>query len=282
MNIDSSTTTRICDTCGQEKPVRSFWPAPMAPGGRTATCNTCRKIRQEREFAEALVRIHEYKEQLEQERQRRVEAKRQTLLAQGWIAMGRYGHMVSPLTAVANCLFGLPGRIYFQKPCTQYIYGLVDPRTGAYKYIGRTAQPKERLRHHISEAAWTWIEELRELGLSAEMQVLETITPRRIKSPYLAAYPQFAVAGMPKTAVSYQIHVNEREDRWILHGLQQGWDLSNNEARYPYLREIAQALPFSILTEPLDSLAWRPYLTMIARLEQQREELLHLRGTEQS
>jgi hypothetical protein len=239
-------------------------------------------MRQERESAEGLVRTHEYKEQLERKRQRQVEAERQVLLAQGWIAIGRYGHMVSPLTAVANYLFGLPGTIYVQKPCAQYIYSLVDPRTGAYRYIGRTAQPGERLRHHTYEAAWTWIQELRDLGLSAEIQLLETIAPQRVRSPYLAVHPQFTVAGMTKTAVSYQIHVNEREDRWILYGLQQGWDLSNNEARYPYLREIAQSLPFSILTEPLDSLAWRPYLTMIARLEQQREELLHLRSTEQS
>jgi hypothetical protein len=66
---------------------------------------------------------------------------------------------------------------------TTYIYALKDPRTGHARYVGSTTQPEARLRsHHTSANAEDrnetrrWLGELRNLGLRAEMAILETTT----------------------------------------------------------------------------------------------------------
>lgn len=61
-----------------------------------------------------------------------------------------------------------------------YIYSLMDPRTLEIRYVGKTNNPKERMRAHISphvymrhnNAKCIWIEELKAAGLRPIMQVL--------------------------------------------------------------------------------------------------------------
>lgn len=59
------------------------------------------------------------------------------------------------------------------------IYGLVDPRTGLVRYIGKANDPAERLKGHIRDArrhsrpVSLWIRELLESSLRPEVRVLE-------------------------------------------------------------------------------------------------------------
>jgi hypothetical protein len=61
-----------------------------------------------------------------------------------------------------------------------YIYALVDPRDLEVRYIGKTNDPKNRLRAHIyphnsvkdKNIKMIWTEELKALGLRPIMSVL--------------------------------------------------------------------------------------------------------------
>jgi hypothetical protein len=63
-----------------------------------------------------------------------------------------------------------------------YIYVLIDPRTLEVRYVGKTNNPKERMRAHISPHIYMrhnnkkciWMEELKSAGLRPIMQVLTT------------------------------------------------------------------------------------------------------------
>lgn len=60
-----------------------------------------------------------------------------------------------------------------------YIYALIDPRTLEPRYVGKTNNPSERMRAHISPHVYMrhnnskciWIEELKALGLKPIMEV---------------------------------------------------------------------------------------------------------------
>jgi len=90
-----------------------------------------------------------------------------------------------------------------------WIYGLVDPRDGQVRYIGKTGcRLSLRLSRHIAAAKHeadnfchrvNWIRELLGLGLLPEIRGLE-------RNPADWA---------------------EAEVRWIQHGRSQGWDLTN-------------------------------------------------------
>lgn len=60
-----------------------------------------------------------------------------------------------------------------------YIYGLIDPRTGALRYIGKSDRPKGRLANQMNERANTyrchWIAELRALGLAPIQVILDAV-----------------------------------------------------------------------------------------------------------
>jgi len=60
-----------------------------------------------------------------------------------------------------------------------YIYGLYDPRNGNLRYIGKTLNLKTRLYLHLREIRNThknqWLKNLKDLGLSPEMKVLQII-----------------------------------------------------------------------------------------------------------
>jgi hypothetical protein len=66
-----------------------------------------------------------------------------------------------------------------------YIYALIDPRTMEIRYIGKTNNPKERMRAHLSphifmrtiNAKRMWIEELLAYRVRPIMQVLCTCKP---------------------------------------------------------------------------------------------------------
>jgi hypothetical protein len=64
---------------------------------------------------------------------------------------------------------------------TTHVYHLVDPRCRTVRYVGKTAQPKSRLRAHIQEAQQAqntekkrWIAELLSLGLQPVLVVAAT------------------------------------------------------------------------------------------------------------
>lgn len=65
-----------------------------------------------------------------------------------------------------------------------YIYALIDPRTTEIRYIGKTINPKDRFRHHISKArratspkehSKRWIKTLLNEDLLPIMQILLTV-----------------------------------------------------------------------------------------------------------
>lgn len=123
----------------------------------------------------------------------------------------------------------------------QVIYTLVDPRTSAVHYVGRTGKPERRYKSHLypragyscSHSKEEWILELRALGLRPLMVIVENVTPTR--------------------------KVREREMRWLYHYFQQRAPLTNIEAeKLPRLVKAIQSTQIDFLTEPLRSSVWYP------------------------
>jgi hypothetical protein len=60
-----------------------------------------------------------------------------------------------------------------------HIYGLVDPRTGAIRYIGQSRAPAQRLRQHLGRQdnphLATWVAELRAARLQPLVRRLATV-----------------------------------------------------------------------------------------------------------
>lgn len=60
-----------------------------------------------------------------------------------------------------------------------FIYTLSDPRSQQIRYVGKTDNPKRRLRSHMSNSGSThvarWIQSLKKEGLKPTMKILETI-----------------------------------------------------------------------------------------------------------
>jgi hypothetical protein len=79
------------------------------------------------------------------------------------------------------------------------IYGLVDPRTGVVRYVGKANDSAKRLKTHIRDArrrnspVHCWIRKLAGVGLTPEMRVLEAVegdwreVERRLIAEYRAA-----------------------------------------------------------------------------------------------
>lgn len=88
------------------------------------------------------------------------------------------------------------------------IYGLIDPRTYAIRYVGMTSNhPSVRLASHMethkdrAECKNRWIDDLKSFGLKPSMVLLD-----------------FAP----------DIETAERKERWwITHGIVTGWELTN-------------------------------------------------------
>jgi hypothetical protein len=87
-----------------------------------------------------------------------------------------------------------------------HIYALLDPETGAPRYIGQTIRPKERLQNHMNEISNChrshWLQSLKRRGLKPEMVTLATVE-----------------GGWP-----WQLE----ERWWIALGRRLGWPLTNN------------------------------------------------------
>lgn len=90
------------------------------------------------------------------------------------------------------------------------IYGLVDPRDGSIRYVGRTANVKSRYAAHCSLGVWwradnqrrrAWLEELQDRKLKPLLTELEAV-------------PTFEAAVAA-------------EERWIAKGRAEGWPLTN-------------------------------------------------------
>jgi len=96
-----------------------------------------------------------------------------------------------------------------------YIYGLVDPRTGQIRYIGRSEAPERRLSHHMSTARTgndatpkaDWLRELIAANTSPLVAILYTVY-----------YPG------PRRENTRRI-----EKRFIEWGKKQQWPLLNKE-----------------------------------------------------
>jgi hypothetical protein len=58
------------------------------------------------------------------------------------------------------------------------VYALCDPRTDEIKYIGCSSKVQQRYQEHLSDnrtnqSKWAWICELRDLGLSPKLAIIE-------------------------------------------------------------------------------------------------------------
>src|SRR5207302_1874057 len=62
---------------------------------------------------------------------------------------------------------------------TTHIYVLIDPRNGEVRYVGKTVDIDDRLRRHLQILENThkshWIRQLLKLGLTPQMEVVETV-----------------------------------------------------------------------------------------------------------
>ena len=61
-----------------------------------------------------------------------------------------------------------------------HIYMLIDPRTDEIRYVGKSIRPYQRLQNHMNEPPTHchrshWLSELRSLGLTPRLEVLETL-----------------------------------------------------------------------------------------------------------
>lgn len=90
-----------------------------------------------------------------------------------------------------------------------FVYGLVDPRTGEVRYVGKTTRGYTRIRQHFSPAHLKrdatykskWIRALQRLGLMPTCTILEDIEDPR--------------------------DLDDAERRWIKEGREKGWRLTN-------------------------------------------------------
>lgn len=91
-----------------------------------------------------------------------------------------------------------------------FIYALIDPRDNVVRYIGITRNIYKRLTEYMddpwgNERKKKWITELKQLGLSAEMEILEDI----------------------EAGPDAQMVATEREEYWIQEYLRSGAPLLN-------------------------------------------------------
>lgn len=66
-------------------------------------------------------------------------------------------------------------------PSPQFIYGLVEPRTGELRYIGHSHEPTKRLQTHANKGSGEnrrlreWVSELQAVGLRPEVRMIERV-----------------------------------------------------------------------------------------------------------
>lgn len=103
----------------------------------------------------------------------------------------------------------------------QVVYKLTDPETGEIKYIGRTNNPKRRMKSHCKDLrSDPWCPP------PAHGEPFETRGYWMWKLKQKGIRPSMDILFVPDTAV----YIHEWEQRYIYHGLQSGWPLTNMEA----------------------------------------------------
>lgn len=129
-------------------------------------------------------------------------------------------------------------------PAGQVIYALSDPKVGQVRYIGRTGNPHKRVIEHrrdrasqpyidpmtgyVSNLKGIWIQDLYDQGRQPDLTVVH--------------------------AVEIGPLVMEWERRYIAHGIQQGWDLLNQEAQDKSFVAMVQAAQVDFLQVPFEAL----------------------------
>jgi hypothetical protein len=153
-------------------------------------------------------------------------------------------------------------------PSGQVIYAEIDPETKAVRYVGRTNNPERRHSQHLSDVsptaalwgteqkAWftrgNWMYALAERGLAPSMQILQQIEI----SPLVV----------------------EWEQRFIWHGIQQGWKLLNVEHMDEALIARINASRLDFLQAPFEQLVQQDFfssrgLAAFLRIWHQPEQL---------
>jgi len=136
-------------------------------------------------------------------------------------------------------------------PDGQVIYAEVDPETQEIRYIGRTGKPKRRHAQHLSdrssrEGQWgpkrtvwytrrNWMQALAEKALTPSMKILHAVETAPL--------------------------VLEWEQRFIFHGLQQGWNLLNWETMDTELVTHARASYIDFFTIPFEVLVQQRFFS---------------------
>ncbi len=136
-------------------------------------------------------------------------------------------------------------------PAGQVIYAEVDPETDEIRYVGRTSRPKRRHAQHLGDVspiagqwgaerkAWytrsNWMHALSERGLVPSMQILQHI-------------------GVSPLVVEW-------EQRYIWHGMQQGWKLLNVETMDGDLVARVRASPLDFLQVPFEMLVQQHFFS---------------------
>jgi hypothetical protein len=136
-------------------------------------------------------------------------------------------------------------------PRGQVIYAEADPETHEIRYVGRTSKPEHRHAQHLRAAsptrgqwgaerkAWytrgNWIQELFDRGLQPSMQILRS--------------------------VEVSARVVEWEQRYIWHGIQQGWELLNVEAVDEELVARIKTSFIDFLKVPLETLVQQRFFS---------------------
>ena len=136
-------------------------------------------------------------------------------------------------------------------PDGQVIYAEMDPETQEIRYIGRTGKPKRRHAQHLSdrsprEGQWgsertiwytrrNWMQALAEKALTPSMEILHSVE----------------VAPL----------VLEWEQRFIFHGIQQGWHLLNWETMDKELVAHVRTSSVDFFTVPFEVLVQQRFFS---------------------
>ncbi len=136
-------------------------------------------------------------------------------------------------------------------PPGQVIYAEVDPETEEIRYVGRTSNPRRRHAQHLCDIAPTegqwgaerrvwytrsnWMYALVEKGLAPSMRILQTIEI----SPLVV----------------------EWEQRFIWHGMQQGWRLLNVETMDEGLTERVRTSSLNFLQASFEQLVQQDFFS---------------------
>jgi hypothetical protein len=97
-----------------------------------------------------------------------------------------------------------------------FIYALTEPDTGEVRYVGKSANPKARLAHHISASRAlpirAWVESLRARGLKPGLRLLHTVEPGEDADMYERHFIAFYDIDRGERLLNY---VGGRRDRFL-------------------------------------------------------------------